>query len=356
MKRFLLYAAALALFAGCGNDVTEDGEGGGFGGGAAVQLEAPVPVVENDLSEVVVSWDAVENAAGYAYTLNDGEELYTESLGVAFNSLELNEDYTFSVYAVAAAGSGYTDSETAVAEFSTRLVYEGETYRVVKLKDGNVWMAENLRYVPEGKTPSSDPADKSGLWYSAANAEKKADPALTATKGLLYDAATVFGVDEITDENAETFEGTRGVCPEGWHIPTLTEMTGLVGKCSNGALDNLNAPYYSAEQGGASIDALDEDGFNWTYAGVVRVDASGPVGSYNITNSPAGVDPVVYGALSYVWGSTFYKTSTSSSGFVNHQFYGFMSTWTASFKRVMVTYANYLSGYSVRCVKDKKAE
>lgn len=353
MKRFLLYAAALALFAGCGNDVTEDGEGGGFGGGAAVQLEAPVPVVENDLSEVVVSWDAVENAAGYAYALNDGEELYTESLGVAFNSLELNEDYTFSVYAVAAAGSGYTDSETAVAEFSTRLVYEGETYRVVKLKDGNVWMAENLRYVPEGKTPSSDPADKSGLWYSAANAEKKADPALTATKGLLYDAATVFGVDEITDENAATFEGAQGVCPEGWHIPTLTELTGLVGKCSNSAMDNLDAPYYDAAMGGAPIDVLDADGFNWTHASVVMRADNTKTGAYTVTNTPNGVEPVEYGVMSYIWGSTFYQKNAAGT---NYQFYSFMSTWTNAYKRVTVAYGGYLYGFSVRCVKDKKAE
>lgn len=32
----------------------------------------------------------------------------------------------------------------------------GNTYKVVYLKDGNYWMAENLRYVPEGLTPSKD--------------------------------------------------------------------------------------------------------------------------------------------------------------------------------------------------------
>lgn len=230
------------------------------------------------------------------------------------------------------------------------LVYGGVTYKTVTMKDGNVWMAENLRYVPEGRTVSSDPADKSGIWYSAANESKTADAALTESTGLLYDAATVFGVTEITEENAALLEGAQGICPDGWHIPTVSEMTGLVGKCSNSALDNLEAPYYDTEAGGAPIDALNEEGFNWTYAGIVNVTNNTATGAYTVTNSPAGVDPVVYGAMSYVWSSSFYQKNAAGN---NLQFYGFMSTWTAAFKRVSVAYANYLSGYSVRCVKNK---
>ena len=48
----------------------------------------------------------------------------------------------------------------------------GVDYKTVTLKDGRTWMAENLRYVPEGKTPSSDPAEEAGIWYPAANADK----------------------------------------------------------------------------------------------------------------------------------------------------------------------------------------
>ena len=236
-------------------------------------------------------------------------------------------------------------------EFDNYFVYAGERYNIVTMKDGNKWMAENLRYVPAGKTVSSTPSDKSGIWYSAANEQKTADPELTATKGLLYDAATAFGVAEITDENAASFEGKQGICPKGWHIPTEREMTGLVGKNSNGSLDNYDAPYYDSAAGGAPIDKLDADGFNWTYAGIVNVTNNTATGSYSITNSPAGVDPVVYGAMSYVLGSTFYQKNAAGN---NYQFYSYMSTWTASFKRITVAYGNYMSGYSVRCVKDKE--
>ena len=61
----------------------------------------------------------------------------------------------------------------------------GVKYKIVTLKDGRTWMAENLRYVPEGKTISNDPKDGNGVWYPC-NLSKAADPSLTETAGLLY--------------------------------------------------------------------------------------------------------------------------------------------------------------------------
>ena len=61
----------------------------------------------------------------------------------------------------------------------------GVKYEIVTLKDGRTWMAENLRYVPAGKTISSDPKDGSGVWYPC-NLSKAADPSLVESNGLLY--------------------------------------------------------------------------------------------------------------------------------------------------------------------------
>ena len=278
------------------------------------------------MSVTVLPWNLDANLSGDIENWGDGGELEVE-------------------------GSEEGDVKPDFEEFDTYFVYDGEHYNIVTLKDGNTWMAETLRYVPKGKKPSGDPTDKSGVWYPAANAAPAAgDASLISTRGLLYNAATAFGVKEITDENASTLEGTQGICPDGWHIPTVTEMVNLVGKCSNSSLDNLSAPYYEATQTGGSIDALDTDGFNWVCAGIVNI--ASPTGSpmYSATPTPAGVDPVIYGAMSYVWGSTFYQKNSSTG---NMQFYSFMSTWNANFKRVTVAYGNFLSGYSVRCVKDK---
>lgn len=223
----------------------------------------------------------------------------------------------------------------------------GVEYKTVTLKDGRTWMAENLRYVPDGKTVSSDPADGNGIWHSAANASKTADPALDEKVGLLYDAATAFGVAEITAENAASFAGCQGICPNGWHIPTNAELTGLVGYNANSSLKNENAPYYD-NGGNKNLPLLDEDGFNWCFAGTVNQANTTAKGSYLATNYGE-----VYGAMTYVWGSTHYLTKTDTSGaLTNVQFYSFMSTLNASNSKVSVAYGNFKSGYSVRCIKD----
>ncbi len=229
----------------------------------------------------------------------------------------------------------------------------GVNYKTVTLADGRTWMAENLRYVPEGKSVSSDPADGNGIWHSAANASKTADPALDEKVGLLYDAATAFGVTEITAENAASFEGTQGICPNGWHIPTNAEMTGLVGHNANGTLTNPNGAYYDAAAKGALIPTLNEAGFNWCFAGARNQANVTANGSYLVTNYGD-----VYGAMTYVWGSTLYQVQTdkTSGALKNIQFYSFMSTYNASNNKVSVAYGNFKAGYSVRCIKNADAQ
>ena len=94
----------------------------------------------------------------------------------------------------------------------------GVKYEIVTLKDGRTWMAENLRYVPEGKTISSDPKDGSGVWYPC-NLSKAADPSLVESNGLLYSYPVMLGMTgDMTGDNFDQYEGARGICPEGWHI------------------------------------------------------------------------------------------------------------------------------------------
>lgn len=244
---------------------------------------------------------------------------------------------------------GIDDGAAVEPEEGEYVEYAGVKYKVVTLADGNTWMAENLRYVPEGKTVSSDATEDAGIWYPATNADKVADPALAETLGLLYDAATAFGVDEITIENAGTFEGCRGICPEGWHIPTVTDMTGLVGHHSNGDLIDPDGAYYDAAIGGASIAALAEAGWPWQFVGARNKTNVTANPSYLVTSYGD-----VYGAMTYLIGSSWYQTTTNTDGSIKNVQYNYMmSTYNKSNEKVTVAYGNFLSGASVRCVKDK---
>ena len=247
-------------------------------------------------------------------------------------------------------GEGTTeDIPVEFTEYEGYFVYDGVEYKTVKLDDGNVWMAENLRFIPRGRTVSSDPLEDAGIWYPAANAEKTADPALAETLGLLYDAATAFGTEKITVENAGTFEGCQGICPAGWHIPTVTEMTGLVGHSSNSALINTGAAYYDVTIKGASIAALAADGWPWQFASARNKGNTTAKGSYMVTNYND-----IYGVMSYVIGSSMHQITTNDDGSIkNVQYHYFMPLYNASNEKISVAYGNFLSGASVRCIKNK---
>ena len=247
-------------------------------------------------------------------------------------------------------GEGTTEElPVEFTEHDGYFVYDGVEYKTVTLADGNTWMAENLRFIPRGRTVSSDPAEDAGIWYPAANADKVADPALAETLGLLYDAATAFGVEEITADNAGTFEGCQGICPAGWHIPTVAEMTGLVGHSSNSALVNTSAPYYDATIKGASLSALAEAGWPWQFASARNKTSVTANGTYMVTNYNG-----IYGIMSYIIGSSLYQVKTDADGVMtNVQYHYFMPLYNASNEKVSVAYGNFLSGASIRCVKNK---
>ncbi|MBQ0006719.1 MAG: hypothetical protein KBS57_04880, partial [Alistipes sp.] len=235
------------------------------------------------------------------------------------------------------------------------LSYGDVEYPLVKLKDGNIWMAANLRYVPEGKTLSDDlTASENGIWYPLKVNEEgteleldKSDAGIVA-KGYLYTTATAFGVKrgEITEENAASFEGCQGICPEGWHLPTVAEMVNLVGKCSTKELSKTDAPYYDPELsngGNGSIAWLESD--NWPVSSAV----AGMITETNGTGKMAGVigTPKVLNT-GYFIGSSFYKNPKTTS---NIQFYGLMPALTQG--NIFAGYNNITNGTSVRCVKDK---
>lgn len=240
------------------------------------------------------------------------------------------------------------DLPVEFTEYDDHFVYDGVEYKTVNLADGNKWMAENLRFVPRGKTVSSDPAEDAGIWYPAANAEKVADPALAETLGLLYDAPTAFGA-EITADNAGSFEGVQGICPPGWHIPTVSELTGLVGHCSNADKVNTDGAYYDSSIKGASLAALEEAGWAWQFASARNKGNTAAKGTYLVTNYNG-----VYGVMSYLIGSTMHQvTRNTDETLKNVQYYYMMPTYNSTNEKATVAYGNFLSGASLRCVKNK---
>ncbi|WP_418981894.1 fimbrillin family protein [Alistipes sp.] len=254
------------------------------------------------------------------------------------------------------------DGAPAFEEFDDYFMYDNERYALVTMKDGRKWMAENLRYLPEGVNVSTDPTDNdAAIWapYSSdgTTCTPLTDPAEVAKKGYLYSFDTALG-GVITPENSASFEGAQGICPKGWHIPTHAEWIALVGKTNKNAagedLTDTSAPYYDAGYQAGKITLVDADGFNFTRAGVRMRSTIAGAGSYskNIYPSPGGELSV-----NYLLSSTLYKnaySTTDPTQLTNIQFFALMSTIVANTPegKLSAGYLGYKSGVSVRCIKD----
>lgn len=243
---------------------------------------------------------------------------------------------------------GQATTEAATVEWG------GVKYKIVTLKDGRTWMAENLRYVPDGKSISSDPSDGNGVWYPC-NLEATADPSLVETNGLLYSYPVLLGMTEetFTLDNYDKYEGAQGICPDGWHIPTKTEWLNLLGKANDGSV-NASAPYYNAGMSGGDRAAMNADGFNIEGCGYINANSAIADAKYGANAS--GADPTAFG-MGYYPSSTFYKifyntTDDPASGIKNIQYFAGMITYNASRNNMTVAFQSVYGGAPVRCIKN----
>ncbi|WP_295939402.1 FISUMP domain-containing protein [uncultured Alistipes sp.] len=254
--------------------------------------------------------------------------------------------------------AGCSDSDGGGKGSDDKLVYGGVTYKTVTLKDGNVWMAENLRYVPAGKTVSGDPTASAGIWYpyssDGTTVTALTDAESVAKYGYLYDVETALGGVTLTEANHKSFEGVQGICPDGWHIPTLDECMEIACLASKftaweetDARVNTDSPYYDSDYNATRITSLDNDGFNFTFAGVRMQATPSATGSYvkNVYDDHL--------SLSYVHGSAGYQYAASTG---NIQMLAMMTTYNATYPdgRLSVAFLGHKYGAAVRCVKDKK--
>lgn len=246
----------------------------------------------------------------------------------------------------------------------------GNVYKVIYLKDGNFWMAENLRYVPKGQKISGAPEPSTGsdtksdnesdkVWYpySTDGKETKAltDEASIKKLGLLYSAAFALGVNEIDESNYNKLEKAQGICPKGWHIPSRTELVGLCAATTKGDGEtaapaiNENAVFYDADLENATVAKANEAGFNFTFSGFVN---NGTYSNHVIDNSVCDVE-AYYGnpRLSYYLGSTGYKSTAK------FQVFAMQSTFSKTLKygKLSAAYNNLTNGVAVRCVMDQPA-
>ena len=283
-------------------------------------------------------------------------------LTVKVNASGLGEDF-FAGKAGAAIAVVISDGVSEISSAFVPLVpectgleYGGEIYGIAKMADGKTWMTENLRYVPEGYVPGSD-LNKvdSGVYLPVVVADGKAafssDKADIERQGYLYQSEVALGLnvgDLKSVQDAMALEGAQGICPDGWHIPTLSDYLGLVGK-SVGADTIADAPYYDGKNG--SIQMLNADGFNLFACGAVSIQDNTKT-SGTLMGKAANYDYISSG---FICGSTYAGCTVKDDVLTNIQFFGLMPMTNKATEAEFTANGSKLSyriAAAVRCVKD----
>ena len=256
------------------------------------------------------------------------------------------------------------------AEYDGYFIYKNEKYTTAKMADGSVWMTQSMRYVPEGYTVSTDPKVEAHIWAPYTIVGIVPTPSTEAEfvkkNGYLYDYQAIFG-EEITAENAGSFEGKQGICPNGWHVPTRAEYITLCGFSNKGANDDAtitdeNALFWDKDAKYGSVKKSNELGWNFVLAGNRQKANFSATGMYsNVSIASANTNDASFAgspAVTYMASSTLNKASYSTSDpkvLSNIQFFGMMTTFTGRYKdgRLLMSFVHIETGLSLRCVKNK---
>lgn len=252
-------------------------------------------------------------------------------------------------------GGLLSDYVVPFEEFDTYFNYDGLRYEKVTLSNGQVWMKEPLAYAPVGAAVSEDPATGTILYpYSSdgTTVTVKKDAETIKANGYLYRYSAIFGAP-LTNDNYDTFEGARGICPTGWHIPTRDEWFALCGNSNKSAyLDETasktdnTALFFDATYGSGTAVKFNEGGFNFTFSGAVTNNTY----SKNIIDSSACSVEEFYGKnkMTYVACSSPSRKDASMMFAVMTTFTSVNNTGKISLAEMSMEKA----ACQVRCIKD----
>lgn len=222
------------------------------------------------------------------------------------------------------------------------------SYRVATLKDGRTWMLQNLRYLPSGVTPKNDlTAVNNGIWFPVLMNDQGTGVAFGTDYafsvfhyGYTYNFSTAMGKEpdyvynllkEVlagTKTQAEvlaelkTLEGKQGICPDGWHVPTVAEYNAL----------------YAAS--GSSMSGLGAQGFILKDCGALMI------GNPSATSDPAS--GTLFGYANNKLNTGYYILSTPNS---YNNLKAIMPNVTNN--TAAVANMNIRCGAPLRCIKDK---
>lgn len=221
---------------------------------------------------------------------------------------------------------------------------DGQFYATVKIGE-QTWMAENLAYADEEKTPNL-----------AGNHWCDADADSCALYGQLYNFMGVmnFNTDEmmvaglIKDTLFGTWENPQqGICPSGWHVPSISEWMTL-GKAVGAECEDENQTSFPDCTGG--IVKL-RSTCGWEYDSDGNEDIATNESGFALlpVSNTDGPELFPNGRRAYVWTSTakYCDYCANNQALAYHIFATTGKDWFRVDEGTLL-----VRGRSLRCVKD----
>ncbi len=246
-------------------------------------------------------WSSSENGtdfADYFYFTQGDDEVY-------FDYYDKNTGYS-----VRCLKDEHPITDPLACPGTPTVLYEGKTYKTVQI-GSQCWLKENLdigTMIASNSELDNQTSNDTIEKYCYDN-----DPANCETYGGLYQWEEAM--------QYVTTEGTRGICPEGWHIPTYAEFEIL----QNAVSGSGNALKAIGQGTGAGV-GTNTSGFSGLLAGV-RGYITGNF--YNI------------GDYTNFWSST--EIVVANANYLNLGNGG---------DNVDLSYSSKSNGFCVRCLKD----
>ncbi|RLD57653.1 MAG: hypothetical protein DRJ05_09350 [Bacteroidetes bacterium] len=202
---------------------------------------------------------------------------------------------------------------------------DGQSYSTVQI-GSQCWMAENLNIgikINIGSTPSNNGTIEK-YCYDNNNAR-----------------CNVYGGLYFWNEmmQYETNEGTQGICPDGWHIPTDDEFCTLYNEVDIGTISCTGPPNYLGTDAGGNLKETGTS--HWNSPNTGATNSSG----FTALPSGAFVTDPNSNYLELGFSATFWASSTYSN-------FGLACYLNATSAQVVRSGMPKSNGVSVRCIKD----
>jgi uncharacterized protein (TIGR02145 family) len=283
-------------------------------------LSSPQNGATGVIVPATLEWNASNGATSYSFQVSTDISFTSfvyDLSGLTVTSQQINglDNATIYYWRVSASNSYGTSGWSDVWSFTTAIVacqgivnitYEGKVYKTVEIET-QCWLKENLDV--GSMIPGSQNQTNNGIIEKYCYND---DPNNCNSYGGLYQW------DEVM--HYESNEGAQGICPPGWHIPTLAEFQILAGAVN---WDGNSLKEIGQGTGGGA--GTNTSGFSALLAGGRAYNGYFYYLSY----------------YAYFWSSTEYDAT----------FANYVNLFSGD-SNINFNFLNKVYGYSVRCLKD----